>query len=886
MQTQPADLRTLTRHALQWLALAMLLLAAGVAQAQVRLDHVVEFDIAPQSLDAALLQFSDQADLQVLVAAASLDGLDTRGFSGAAPAREALRSLLAGTGLTWRAAGDTITVIPEGNGGAQEASEPRPLALNGATSGTAAPEDDAAEARATEAVHRLRGITVTGSHIRGARRSPSPLLQFDREDIARTGYSTLAQFVESLPQNFGGGATQDAIGTEGSVGNRGFGNAPNLRGLGPGATLVLLNGQRLAPGGNSGQFIDVSMIPLSAIERVDVLTDGASAIYGADAVGGVINIVTRLDYEGIDTTVRYGNPTDGDAEEVQVSQSLATSWTSGNAMAVFEHFRRDALLAEDRDFASSADPTTTLLPEQERQSIYASATQDLGVNVSVFGSALYSQRESAHRQRVGADALLDRQDAENDQLYSSLGLRWEGGTGWSGELVTSYSDYSLDSRFDRAGEVTESTVDTDTRALDALANGALWELPAGDLSVALGAGYRKERVNTIFDDELPDRNVRVAFGELLIPLFGAANRRTGLEAMEISVAARYEDSSDFGDKLTPKYGLRWSPVEALSLRGTYGKSFKAPALAQLAGGTESFLAFIPSDFGFDVAGDPLIFARTQAGQPQLEAEESTNWTVGFDLQPEFAPFTLGVTYYDIDFTGRISDPVVGGFAEFFNAPDAFGDLIVQNPSTEFVNSLLAGATSFLDLTGGMFTPDAVGLYGDLAITNIAAERQSGVELNFEYPLETALGQFEASLYGTYITKFEKTVTPASPTVDADNVLYGPVDLRLRGGLTWGREQLTTSLFANYYDSYRVSNEADSDRIASWTTFDLNLRYALENTGNDFLDGLSMVLSVQNLFDRDPPFVAVPDFINANPGYDPTNADPLGRFMALSINKSW
>ena len=125
MQIPPADFRTFTCHALQRLALAMLLLAAGVVQAQERLDEVVEFDIAPQSLDAALLQFSDQADLQVLVAAASLDGLDTGGFSGTAPAREALRSLLTGTGLTWRAAGDTITVIPAGNGGAQEGSGPR-----------------------------------------------------------------------------------------------------------------------------------------------------------------------------------------------------------------------------------------------------------------------------------------------------------------------------------------------------------------------------------------------------------------------------------------------------------------------------------------------------------------------------------------------------------------------------------------------------------------------------------------------------------------------------------------------------------------------------------------------------------------------------------------
>ncbi len=647
---------------------AAALLALGVmatpsaALAQEATAQRRSYAIPPGTLREALDALASQADLSIVYAPELVSGKTTEGLSGQFTPMEALRRLLTGSGLTWEEVGVATVVLKAGF-----RSPPQPYRR---------PKDEASsdDVHQDGAVVELEKITVTGSHIRGLPGSASPLLRFDREDIERSGYASLGQFVESLPQNFGGGATQDSIGTEGSVGNDGFGEAANLRGLGPGATLVLLNGRRLAPGGNSGQFIDISMIPVSAIQRIEVLTDGASAIYGADAVGGVINVITREDYEGAETTLRYGNASGSDANEVLATQSLATSWSSGNAMIVAEYFRRDPLLAKDRDFASAADPDTTLLPEQLRRSLYGSLSQDISRSVTAFADMLYTQRDSEHRKVVGfPERLQDRQAAANEQFSGSLGMRIDPGGRWSGEIVAGYSDFSFESRLDRAGELTESDVDTDTTSVDARLNGSLARLPGGNLSAAFGVGYRRENVDTIFDDEIPSRNVRVAFGELFFPIVGPDNRRPGIEALEFSVAARYEDFSDFGSKVTPKYGMRWSPMAGFTLRGTYGKSFKAPTLAQLVGGTESFLAFVPSDFGFDVAGDPLIFARTQSARPDLDAEEATSWTVGLDVQPRGGPFKLSLTYYDIDFTGRIADPVVGGFAEFFNNPQAFGD---------------------------------------------------------------------------------------------------------------------------------------------------------------------------------------------------------------------
>ena len=135
-----------------------------------------------------------------------------------------------------------------------------------------------------------------------------------------------------------------------STNNREQGSSVNLRGIAEGTTLVLLNGRRLAPGFRSAA-VDISALPLSAIERVEILTDGASALYGSDAVGGVVNFILREDFEGVETRLRAG-AADG-LNEYRASQALGNSWDTGNFVASVEYFQRDALDAADRDFVPS-----------------------------------------------------------------------------------------------------------------------------------------------------------------------------------------------------------------------------------------------------------------------------------------------------------------------------------------------------------------------------------------------------------------------------------------------------------------------------------------------------------------------------------------------------
>ncbi|MEQ8936596.1 MAG: TonB-dependent receptor plug domain-containing protein, partial [Amphiplicatus sp.] len=169
-------------------------------------------------------------------------------------------------------------------------------------------------------------IVVTGTNIRGVENPTVPVISFSREDIDLSGATNLEQFSRIIPQNLATQSSETLFGGNDSTRIRqlnvtGF----DLRGLGAGATLTLINGRRTANSGGAG-FVDISAIPFAAIQSIDVLTDGASAIYGADAVAGVVNILTRRDFEGVDITASVAGVTEGNKRDYDVAVTGGHNW--------------------------------------------------------------------------------------------------------------------------------------------------------------------------------------------------------------------------------------------------------------------------------------------------------------------------------------------------------------------------------------------------------------------------------------------------------------------------------------------------------------------------------------------------------------------------------
>ncbi len=140
------------------------------------------------------------------------------------------------------------------------------------------------------------------------------MLTVDRDAIENSGFQNLQQLMETIPVN-GNGAFSTRGNNQDSTANGAA--SISLRGLGADATLVLVNGRRVAISSFAESvttnFVDINTIPVAAIERVEVLKDGASALYGSDAVAGVVNIVLRKDYEGVEIAAGYGDVTSGSA---------------------------------------------------------------------------------------------------------------------------------------------------------------------------------------------------------------------------------------------------------------------------------------------------------------------------------------------------------------------------------------------------------------------------------------------------------------------------------------------------------------------------------------------------------------------------------------------
>src|SRR5687767_8171628 len=149
-------------------------------------------------------------------------------------------------------------------------------------------------------------IEITGSSIKRIQaEGATPLQTISREDIDRAGIVSAEQLVARITANGTGADNLSAnVGIQlGTTDRNNNGNSSaNLRGLGPNSTLVLLNGRRISNHGAKGNAVDLNSIPLAAIERVEILKDGASAIYGTDAIGGVINFILRRDYRGVEIT--------------------------------------------------------------------------------------------------------------------------------------------------------------------------------------------------------------------------------------------------------------------------------------------------------------------------------------------------------------------------------------------------------------------------------------------------------------------------------------------------------------------------------------------------------------------------------------------------------
>lgn len=293
----------------QTASLNKLALAVAVTAGLANIAYAEAIQIKSQNLSEALKDLSKQSGAEIIFNPSRLKNISSQAIAGDFEVEEALSLLLINTNQTYIKDSNNVYTIQD------------------------AKSDDSEEGEKGEENEVDEEIVVTGSLLRGVRPNAQTII-IDMEEMKRRGLFTAEDVIRSLPQNTStlnsaSSRFNDTIG--GFIPDDTQGNAAaNLRGIGTQGTLVLIDGKRVAGSPiDQGGFINLNNIPLHTMERVEILLDGASAIYGADALAGVINFITRKDYTGATTTVRLQDSVN-EGNEYQLTQDFAYGWETGN----------------------------------------------------------------------------------------------------------------------------------------------------------------------------------------------------------------------------------------------------------------------------------------------------------------------------------------------------------------------------------------------------------------------------------------------------------------------------------------------------------------------------------------------------------------------------
>lgn len=339
---------------------AFVALSASPTLAQVQSPSAQSFDLPSGPLSEALDAFIAQSGRDLIYRTDQVRNISVSGVEGRLSDREALDRLLDGSSLQMRTDESGAILVY-----AQAEQAPAPRAPAPQQVEQPAPPAAPVSRPDTDEEARLESIIVVGSQIRGARVDGElPVTVVGDEQLAAIGATDGDDLFRSIPQfgDVGFNSTENVSGGVNSA--RGDVASINLRALGTGNTLVLLNGRRMVnhPGTQSENLVPVTTvnanaIPVTGISRVEVLLDGASALYGSDAVAGVVNTVLKDDFEGLTISARYGTEPDVEADEYNFTLEAGKNFNNGRTnVALFAAYTdRDPVFASERDFAANAD---------------------------------------------------------------------------------------------------------------------------------------------------------------------------------------------------------------------------------------------------------------------------------------------------------------------------------------------------------------------------------------------------------------------------------------------------------------------------------------------------------------------------------------------------
>jgi len=882
--------------------------------------------------------------------------------------------------------------------------------LSGAVLFTAPTVIAAEENNETAAVER---ISITGSRIaRTELVGSAPVTILDRAQIDASGAVDIASLLQIIPAANGASLSTNRAFSSGIA-------TVALRGLSSRNTLVLVNGRRLSTVNPAGT-VDLNNIPFGAIERVEVLQDGASAVYGSDAIAGVVNIIMKSDYEGLEVQFETGESSRGDAQRNIFDMTFGANFDKGNIMISANRTNQKTYFMSDRPVTATANRTSLggidlrdPIPEDsavvthpdggqmvvkpgvtdinswddmeafdwsndehmqnyweymtagvdtQRESIWASGNYELSESVMAYFEYGYTHSENQGKNQIqspldiwgegiavpasnsfnpfGEDVRVGRamwetsvdgtrhsvDNKTNDRRYT-LGLSGELGH-WDWDI--SYTSEKFDSTnhgtevsasrlaaaagdsdacaarndgcvsidlFGRrddgsitpemAAYISEQGVSVNEGTMSTWminATGAAFELPAGEVFIAVGAELREEDASTnvsriyeagdvIFggggaDTFSPEpREITEVYAEAVVPVLSDVFLA---QTLEIDLAVRYSDYSDFGNTTNPKVGLKWRPIKDVLVRGSWSEGFRAPGLSELyAGQSRGYSTGVQDPCrGDDWASLPGCSQQNPTpvagawvvggGEPTVQPETSESVTAGIVWTPSFVDgLSVTVDYYNIK-----------------------KDNLIFGPSaSEVVNDVATG--------GGVYDPALVMRNADgtidairATLSNVGDQEISGMDYAISYVIPTtSVGDFNVHWAASNLQKYTDSGKVRLGRYFQEAGSWTEWRHTLRAG--WSLDNMSVSYNSNY--SGGVTQEENSWAYPEGSEHLKNLDpYFVHNIqGAYFFDSVNTTVTVgiENFTDEEPAPV-MGDYRNGFDGYGPITS--IGRYYYLRV----
>lgn len=756
------------------------------------------------------------------------------------------------------------------------------LTVGATTLEAAAPADDASVGSDLNASLE---IVVTGTRRSGmeAIDSPAPIQVLDQGVLVKTGQPDLIQaLAQNMPsftaQAFGGDTANLTL-------------SAKLRGLSPNHALVLVNGKRRHTTANlavlGGPYqgsaaADLNFIPVAAIERIEVLQDGAAAQYGTDAIAGVINIILKKNRSGAGLSLTGGGFMDEGGETGDVSGNIGFEPVPGSYLNLTGEWR-----THDRSDRGGIDPRVVdpgnlnSMPQLRDAPGYpyvnriqgdaayniSLATINAGMTLSdtmeLYGDATYGRKNAkAFENYRMPNRIPDmyplgfnpQEELEETDYAATMGLKGRFAGSWKWDLSSTYGrDFARINTID-SGNVSLYN-DTGSTPVDFHAGNFIssqWTSTfdvnrdfnvgfATPLNIAFGIEHRRET----YAIEAGDAPSRYKEGSQSYPGFaltdaGSHDRdndaayidfaTSPIEKLQVDIAGRYENFSDFGDTTVGKLSARYDFTEAFALRGTFSTGFRAPTLAE-----EYYSATNVGPTTAFVQLPPNAPAAALVGVDGLKPEKSKNMSVGFVTR--LAPrLTATLDAYQID----IDDRIVG-------SGSLYGSGGANNSPA--VTAAIAANGNVLDPT--------VTFTGISIFSNGLDTRTRGVDLVMTYPTDFKLGHIDWFLSGNYNDTEVTSIAPA-PAELAPQSLYDATalaDLQTTSpkyrsvlGATWIRDRFSVTLRETFYGPSSELESPDGGtyyktELAATPITDLELAY---NT-----DSMRLSVGANNLFNRYP-----------------------------------